>query len=102
MAQATDANISKLQQMFPKVEGDVIAILLNDCENDGMGFAPRLFSFSQALCEALASYKRSLFCQSLSMYTCVCHEVALAMQVQYINLLQGVKLLSALYIYVYV
>ena len=35
MALATDANISKLQQMFPKVEGDVIAILLNDNENDG-------------------------------------------------------------------
>ena len=35
MAQATDANISKLQQMFPKVEGDVIAILLNDCGNNG-------------------------------------------------------------------
>lgn len=34
MAQATDANIGKLQQMFPKVEGDVIAILLIDCEND--------------------------------------------------------------------
>ena len=39
MAQATDANISKLQQMFPKVEGDVIAILLNDCENNSKPLA---------------------------------------------------------------
>ena len=35
MALATDANISRLQQMFPKVEGDVIAVLLNDFENNG-------------------------------------------------------------------
>ena len=35
MSLATDANISKLQQMFPTVDGDVIAILLNDCRNNG-------------------------------------------------------------------
>ena len=36
MALATDANINRLQQMFPTVEGDVIAIVLNDCGNNGM------------------------------------------------------------------
>lgn len=35
MALATDANINKLQQMFPKVEGDVIALILNANENNG-------------------------------------------------------------------
>ena len=35
MSLATDANISRLQQMFPSVEGDVIAIVLNDCGNNG-------------------------------------------------------------------
>ena len=38
MALATDANISRLQQMFPSVEGDVIAIVLNDCGNNGTPF----------------------------------------------------------------
>ena len=38
MALATDANINKLQQMFPKVEGDVIALILNTNENNGMCF----------------------------------------------------------------
>lgn len=38
MALATDANINKLQQMFPKVEGDVIAIVLNNHDNNGTCF----------------------------------------------------------------
>ena len=42
MSLATDANISRLQQMFPTVEGDVIAILLNDCGNNGTLISPPL------------------------------------------------------------